>query len=180
MTTMVALLRGVNVGGDTTLRMADLRELVVECGFDRVRTYIQSGNVVFEGDERDPATVAHTLREVLAARTTVVPDVVVRTRDELAAVVEANPYVDRMGDPTQVHVVFLDGDADASLGGVTLDDFAPEHATAVGREVYLFLPDGIGRSRLATALNRGARRSSGTARNWRTVTTLLRLADEAP
>ncbi len=141
-----------------------------------MRTYIQSGNVVFESDERSPDTVARTLREALAEQTSVAPDVVVRTRDELAAVIDANPYVERSEVPTQLHVSFLHDDAAASIGDVAIDDFAPEHATAIGRELYLYLPDGMGRSKLAQALTRRGR-SAGTSRNWHTVTTLLNLAD---
>lgn len=177
MTTMVALLRGLNVGAAARLRMADLREIVADCGYDEVRTYVQSGNVVLVSPGHDAATVADTLRQAIAGRAGIEPDVVVRTRDELAAIVAANPYPDLAATPTHLHVVFMPDGVEASTSDVDVAAFAPEHATAAGRELYLSLPGGIGRSPLATALDR-ARRSVGTTRNWRTVTALLDLADD--
>jgi uncharacterized protein (DUF1697 family) len=177
---MVALLRGVNVGGATRLPMADLRRAAEACGYLDVRTYVQSGNVVLRLPRDHPTAggtdaVAASLRRSIAERTAVRPDVVVRTTEELRAVLATNPFLDRSPDPTHHHVVFLDGPA--SLGDVDPGPFAPEDAVAVGREVYLFLPGGIGRSKLAAVLSRRAT-GTGTARNWRTVTKLAGLADE--
>ncbi len=177
MAVMVALLRGVNVGGKSKLAMADLRNAAATCGYERVRTYIQSGNLVFVAPSPSTQAVAERLRETIAEVTDVQPDVIVRTRDELASVVDENPYVRRGEDTAHLHVVFMSGTADASLGPIDLAGYAPEEASAVGRQLYLFLPSGMGRSKLAADL---ARREgpSGTTRNWRTVTTLLEMAKE--
>jgi len=174
---MVALLRGVNVGGKGKLAMADLRSAATACGFQNVRTYIQSGNLVFTSPAPDTQAVAERLREVIAATTQVQPEVIVRTRHELADVVEQNPYVRRGEDAAHLHVVFAYSDVEASLRSEDLAGYVPEEATAVGRELYLFLPSGMGRSKLAVDL---ARRTgpSATTRNWRTVTKLLEMADE--
>jgi uncharacterized protein (DUF1697 family) len=174
---MVALLRGVNVGGKTTLPMAELRKIVEECGYADVRTYIQSGNVVLRAVGESPSDVSDRLRTALADTTGREIDVTVRTREQLTAAVDTNPYLDRTEEPTHLHVVFAEASLEGSLDGLDLDGYAPEEATASGRELYLFLPNGMGRSKLAGDLARldGAR---GTARNWRTVTKLLAIADE--
>jgi uncharacterized protein (DUF1697 family) len=177
MEVMVALLRGVNVGGKNKLAMADLREITEGCGHDHVRTYIQSGNVVFRSAEESTALVAEQLQRAIADKTAVRPDVLVRSRDEFRAVLAGNPYVHRGEDPAHLHVVFTGGTSPASLESVDVASYAPEAAVAVGQQLYLFLPLGLGRSKLAAALGR-LQGPSGTTRNWRTVTKLLEMADE--
>ena len=179
MIVMVALLRGVNVGGKGKLAMADLRTAAEACGYDNVRTYIQSGNLVFVAPSGSPQAVAERLRETIAATTQVQPEVIVRTRDELAAVVKQNPYAQRGEDAAHMHVVFAGGEEEASLGSIDLAPYAPEEAVAIARQLYLFLPTGMGRSKLAADLARG-KGPSGTTRNWRTVNKLLEMADETP
>ena len=176
-TVMVVLLRGVNVSGRNRLAMADLRRVAEGCGCEGARTYIQSGNLVCStpattGDELAPA-----LEAALADRSGVTADVMVRTRDELAAVVDRNPYLARGEGPDHLHVTFLHRAGDASLGLADPAAYLPDAAVAVGREVHLFLPGGLGRSKLAADLARRGPR--GTTRNWRTVTRLLAMADEA-
>lgn len=174
---MVALLRSINVGGGGRLAMADLRAVAESCGHRDVRTYIQSGNVVFRATETRTASVANTLRDALREQVGIDTSVFVRTRDELAAVVAANPLADRAPDPTRLHVVFTDAPAGPALADLDLAAFAPEEAVAEGRQLFLHLPGGIGRSPLAVAV---ARRlgDGGTTRNWRTTTTLAGWLDE--
>lgn len=175
MTVMVALLRGVNVGGATRVPMAELRRVVTDAGYGDVRTYVNSGNVVLTTDVTDTEEVARTLRAACAEAFAARPDVVVRTRDELADVLAANPFLDRDPDPTHHHVMFLPGTGPAVRPPVEV--VAPEDLAAAGRELFLFLPNGLGRSALADRLvRRGG--PGGTVRNWRTVTTLAAMADE--
>ncbi len=176
-TGLVALLRGVNVGG-RSLAMTDLRAIVASCGYGDVRTYIQSGNVVFTAPGRPKDTaVAATLEQALAAGTPLEPEVVVRTGPQLAAVIDANPFLRRGEDPAHLHVTFGAGTPGAEVGLDDLAAYVPEEAVALGREVYLFLPGGMGRSKLAADL---ARRwgATGTTRNWRTVTKLYAMLEE--
>ena len=176
MTVYVALLRGINVGGRSKLPMAQLRALAIECGLAEVRTYIQSGNLVFASP--DPAAaVAGRLEATIAAAGGPAPRVAVRSRDELAAVVAGNPYLEQSTDAKQLHVAFLVEGADpAPLDELDLPGFAPEELTVRGRETYLYLPNGIGRSKLAEALSR-PKSTDATVRNWRTVLKLLELAE---
>jgi uncharacterized protein (DUF1697 family) len=175
-TVMVALLRGVNVGGRSSLAMADLRAVVESCGHRDVRTYIQSGNVVFTTSKRSPDAVAKELEAAIAKATSVHPDVVVRTRAQLAKVVDANPFLRQGEDEKHLHAVFMKpGGPKAKLPD--LDRFAPEEAAVVGTECFLLLPGGIGNSKLAAALSR-QKGPVGTARSWRTVKKLLDMADD--
>jgi uncharacterized protein (DUF1697 family) len=193
MTTMVALLRGINVGGRNKLGMAELRRLAEACGYEQVRTYILCGNVYFSVPagtarskaDRDPAAVARRLQSRIAAETGLHPDVVVRSEADLAAVVKANPWASKGVADSELHVTFLSDSAPAGpravLGPLDPSAYAPEEVRVIGRELHLRLPNGLGRSKLAADLAR-AKGARGTTRNWRTVTKLLSMAaaDEPP
>lgn len=179
MTIMVALLRGVNVGGRAKVAMADVRAAVEACGYTDVRSYIQSGNLVFSVPGRSSVTtVAGKLQRAIADATSVQPEVIVRTRAELAAVVDANPFLARGEDPAHLHVVLTQAPMGrAGLASLDLAAYAPEEAVAVGTALYLRLPSGIGRSTLAADLAR-QKGPPGTSRTWRTITRVLAMADE--
>ena len=171
---LVALLRGVNVGGKGALPMAKLRAVADDLGYEDVTTYIQSGNLVLR--TADAATkVEKDLAAAIAALGGVQPAVIVRTRAQLAKIVDGNPFLRRGVDERTCHVVFCARAAKPQLERLDLPSYLPEEAVAVGKELYLFLPDGMGRSKLASDLakDKGA---VGTARGWRTVTKLLDLA----
>jgi uncharacterized protein (DUF1697 family) len=177
----VALLRGINVGGRAKLPMADLRRMAQTCGFEQVRTYIQSGNMVFVTAETDMGKVAELLQRRIAEETGMHGEVAVRTRDELDRCIADNPFLQSGVDAAHCHVVFLlDGvekEAGAAFGKLDLPSYAPDEAELAGREVYMHMPNGLGRSKLAADLGR-ARGLAGTARNWRTVTKLSSMLGE--
>jgi uncharacterized protein (DUF1697 family) len=173
-TVYVGLLRGVNVGTGTKLPMADLRAAAEGCGFTDVRTYVQSGNVVFRTSGSGAAVASSLRAAVREVAPHLDPAVALRTATRLQAVVDGCPFP----DPAKVHVTFLVEGARPRPLPEGLDRFAPEAVVVHGREVYLFLPDGIGRSKLAAALTRGGAGAEGTTRNWRTVTALLAMAQE--
>jgi uncharacterized protein (DUF1697 family) len=173
----VALLRGINVGGKGKVPMADLRALVEGCGFEDVATYIQSGNVVCTAPGRRSAdAVAGQLEEALAERYPFAPQVVVRTRRQLEAIVAGNPFIERGEDEAVQHVTCFPSSVKPTLE-VDLDRYAPEEAIARGHELYLHLPGGMGTSKLAADLAR-KHKANGTTRNWRTMQKLVELAAE--
>jgi len=172
MAVMVALLRGINVGGKTTLSMAKLRELAEELGYDGVATYIQSGNLVLRTSGA-ASKVEKDLAAAVAALGGVQPAVIVRTRAQLQKVVDGNPFVRRGEDEKACHVVF---GAQTAKPRLDLAAYAPEEAIASGKDLYLFLPNGMGRSKLAADLAKD-KAAVGTARSWRTVTKLLEMVD---
>jgi uncharacterized protein (DUF1697 family) len=176
-TTHVALLRGINVGGKHALPMKELAALFTEATCTAVTTYIQSGNVVF----RASAEVARGLPEVLARRIEErfgfgVP-VVLRSAEELAAIVLANPFLEPSTDTKWLHVMFLADEP--SPGSVERLDHrrSPSDTFAVrGREVYLRCPNGVARTRLTNHYFDATLGTTSTSRNWRTVLKLLELA----
>jgi uncharacterized protein (DUF1697 family) len=175
----VALLRGINVGRNNRVAMADLRALLGDLGYTDVRTHLNSGNAVFTVPGRTSArSVEKAVEEGLTRLTGRTIRVVVRTRDELAGVVDANPFVDVVEDGSRLLVTFFGGRPPAStLEGLDPDAFLPERFALVGRELYAWLPGGMQNSALLKALDGRPADLVATGRNWNTVTRLLELAD---
>jgi uncharacterized protein (DUF1697 family) len=189
MPTHVALLRGINVGGQNKVGMAELRQVVTSLGHSDVATYIQSGNVVFSTGETGTAALAEALEQAITAAFGIRPRVVVVSRDELAQVMRDNPYADEP-NPRAVHAVFLsampgpevaEDVADAERRARQKQPGTRDTAQVIGRTIFLHTPDGFGRSELAAQITAGGRRRPGdlvgTARNWATVTKLLAMCD---
>ena len=173
MARQVALLRGVNVGKTTMVAMARLREVFAELGYTDIKTYVNSGNVVFSGRKASAAKLEKAVSEEFGFR---VP-VVVRTRDEIAAVVAANPLADVATNASRYLVLFSGG---GTIDAGKADGVEPgkgERYAIEGAEAYLWLPDGIHKSPLVRALNEKRLGVTLTGRNWRTVEKLLALAD---
>lgn len=173
MTAVVALLRGVNVGGHRKVPMARLRALAEGLGHEQVATHLNSGNAVLvaPGDaapERLAAGLAAALREDLGFDV----DVLVRTRAELDRVVAANPFAEAAADdPGRVLVTFFAAGLDPDPA-FDADAYGHERVVWAGREAYVHYPDGLGRSRLTPDVLTRAARQAGTGRNWRTVLAL--------
>lgn len=165
---LVALLRGINLGGKRRVAMADLRALLEELGYEEVRTLLQSGNAVFTAPR---ANVRRQLEAALAKRFGMEIDAVLRTMDELRAVVDADPFGAEVTDPRRYFVVFVEGKPD--VGGLDGQDFAPDRFVAGEREIYAWCPDGMQGSRLMRALGKPRLARTATVRNWSTVTKLL-------
>jgi uncharacterized protein (DUF1697 family) len=177
-TRQIALLRGINLARSRRVAMADLRELLAAHGYGDVRTHLQSGNVLLSSD-LPPDRLADEVREAMAARFGMEIPVIVRTRDELAAVVERDPLRDVVDDPRRYQVNFLAAEPDPeAVRGLEAHDLLPERVAVVGREAYAWHANGIQRSPLAKLLSDGALGVTATARNWNTVTKLLELAEE--
>jgi uncharacterized protein (DUF1697 family) len=175
----VVLLRGINLGSRNRIAMPPLRDALTDAGFDDVQTYLQSGNVVLTS-KQTPRQVAQACERQIAKAFGLEIDVVVRTRNELAKVVEKNPLADVATNPKRYQVSFLA----AKLKRETvrkLEAAAAESERLVvdGREIYAWHPEGVARSKLWALLAGRGLGVTATARNWTTVTKLLALADEA-
>ncbi|MCW3047229.1 MAG: hypothetical protein JWO74_1513 [Solirubrobacterales bacterium] len=174
----IALLRGINLGSHKRVGMGPLRELLVRLGYGDVRTYLQSGNVVLTSPA-SPERLQRELEQQIAEELGLETRVLVRTRDELADVIDRDPLAGIADNPKRYQVSFLSAEPDAEvvreLGGV---DVAPERFVVSGREIYTWHPDGIQRSKLNKVLSDRRLGVIATARNWNTVTKLLALADE--
>jgi uncharacterized protein (DUF1697 family) len=170
--TYVALLRGVNVGGNNRLLMADLRAHFASLGYLEVRTFIQSGNVIFQSAD---AVRSEHLEAAIANQFDIVTPVVLRTAQQIAATARRNPFADL--DRGRLHVGFPRQTPIAgAVAGLELEQFAPDQARVVQSDVYLYLPNGTARSKLATYVDRRLK-CSMTVRNWNTVAQLHALTN---
>ncbi len=174
----IVLLRGINLGPHNRIPMPALRDALAAAGFADVRTYVQSGNVVL-ASRKAPATVADACAGVIEERFGLDIAVVTRSRDELAEVVRRNPLADVADDPKRYQVSFLSAEPAADvverLAGLAAGQ---ERVVAIGREIYAWHPAGVARSKLWNGLAGKGLGVPSTARNWTTVETLLRMADE--
>jgi uncharacterized protein (DUF1697 family) len=180
MTSVVSLLRGVNVGGHHSIRMDALRALYESLGLRNPQTYVQSGNVVFRTEERNLDGIALRIEEGIEGSFGFRPRVMLRTAAEMRSVIAANPFATRPGiEPGKFLVMFLAGDPGEEVRekvrGIKVD---PEELWIEGRELYVYFPDGMGRSKLSTALLEKTLKVAATGRNWNTVTKLLELASQ--
>jgi uncharacterized protein (DUF1697 family) len=193
MASHVALLRGINVGGRNKVPMAELREVAASLGHTGVSTYIQSGNVLFSTGETDTGQLAAALEAAISERFGLRASVVVLSRDELARILDGNPYRDEP-NPRLVHVVFLNGELPPDV----LDRIGAAQAAVAakgsrdtvqvaGQAVYLHAPDGFGTSELAQVLlsrvlgapaKQKKQATVATARNMATSAKLLSLCEE--
>jgi uncharacterized protein (DUF1697 family) len=174
----IVLLRGINIGPNRRVAMPRLREVLAGAGFGDVATYVQSGNVVLSSD-KPPQEVAVSCERAIVEEFGLDVPVVVRTRDELAAVVERNPLREVAVEPKRYQVSFLDREADPKLVE-ELEELAAdsERFVAIGREFYAWHPEGVARSKLWNKLAGKGLGVTATARNWTTVTTLLQMAGD--
>ncbi len=176
----VALLRGINVGGKNPVPMRDLAALFTAAGCGRVRTYIQSGNVVFDPPSPPApagAALAALLAERIEARFGVTVPVVLRSAGALGAVVRANPFLAEGADPETLHVAFLaDEPGAAAVARLDPARSPPDRFRVIGPDVYLSCPGGFARTRLTNDYFDRALATKSTVRNWRTVAKLLELS----
>jgi uncharacterized protein (DUF1697 family) len=174
----ILLLRGINLAGRNRIAMPALRDALAGAGFGDVRTYLQSGNVVLSSSAKADDVVRKT-RRVIAKEFGLDIAVVTRTRAQLAKVVERNPLQTVATNPKRYQVSFLDAKPTREvMRRVEEAATQAEQVLAIGREIYAWHPEGIGRSRLWTLLAGRRLGVTATARNWTTVTNLLSLAQE--
>jgi uncharacterized protein (DUF1697 family) len=177
-TRYVVLLRGINVGRAKRIGMADLRALCERQGFADVRSQGLSGNLILDSSLA-PRTVASRLTKAVRSELGLEVGVVVRTADELRAVLERNPFGEIADPPKNSSVSFLDGDpAPAALDGIDPDEFAPERFLLEGRELYLWLPAGQIESPLRKVLTEKRLGTAATNRNWNTLAKLGQMLDD--
>ena len=179
MRVLVSMLRGVNVGGHNKIKMEALRALFESLGLRDAQTYIQSGNVIFRSDERDLDCLAERIGDAILRRFGFRPGVVVRTCSDLRSAIARNPFAARPGmEPSRLVVTFLSGDPDQEARDKVLAiKVGPEELRISGRELYIYFPNTIGQSKLSLALVEKTLKTSGTGRNWGTVTKLRDLAE---
>jgi uncharacterized protein (DUF1697 family) len=178
MTTYVALLRGINVGGKHSLPMKELVAILESLGCQNVRTYIQSGNAVFQHKPADAKKLASKVTAAIKKKHGFAPQVLVLDAKQWAKVAKANPFPAAECEPKSLHVWFLtEKPAKAGLTALEALKSKSEQLELRSTAVYLHAPDGIGRSKLAANVERRLG-VAATARNWRTVCKMLEIAEQ--
>ena len=173
----VALLRGVNVGGRNKLPMKELAAMFVDAGCNNVRTYIQSGNVLFRVEPTLDQDIPSLISASILSRFGYRVPVVTRTARELRGIVQANPFMERGDGPDKLHVAFLsEVPAHANVEALDANRSAPDEFAVLGREIYLCCPDGLARSKLTNDYFDSRLAATSTMRNWKTVLKLLDMA----
>lgn len=162
-----ALLRGINVGGKNKLPMKELAALFKAAGYKNVETYIQSGNVVFEVPAGPVKRLPERIREAIEERFGFPVPLTVRSGDELVKIVAANPFLWQGAAEKELHVYFLAGQPAAAE--LDPNHSLPDEFVLSGSEIYLRLPNGMGRSKLTNAYFDSKLKTVSTARNWATV-----------
>jgi uncharacterized protein (DUF1697 family) len=179
MTIVISMLRGVNVGGHNKINMEVLRALCESLNFEDVATFIQSGNVVFRTKERDLAKVSKRIGDAIEKSFGFRPDVILRTVEEMRGVIARNPFAARTDvEPNKLLALFLADQPDAEARRRALSVKADREELRVdGRVLYIYFPDGQGRSKLSMAAVERALKISGTGRNWNSVLKLMEMAE---
>jgi uncharacterized protein (DUF1697 family) len=173
----LALLRGINVGGKAKLPMRELAAIFSEAGATDIQTYIQSGNVIFDAASvAEAAACVGKVTAAIAEKYGYPGRIVLRSAAEMRAVLAGNPFLKAGAAAALLHVYFLaDVPAPAAVKGLDPMRSAPDEFVVQGREVFLFLPDGMARTKLSNAYFDSKLKTVSTARNWNTVMKLAEM-----
>lgn len=168
------MLRGINVGGHKKIKMDTLRKSFEALGFEQVKTYIQSGNVVFKANKLSPAALSLKIEERILSDFGFSASVISRTDDEIANAIKNNPFVNQSGiDPEKLHIAFLsDAPAPSALNKLAALTLEPDQSRCLGKEVYLYFPNGVSGGSLWKHPLDGVLSVVTTTRNWKTVNCL--------
>jgi len=180
MPVLISMLRGINVGGHNQIKMDALRALYESLKLEAPQTYVQSGNVLFRSKEKNMPQLAKKIEDGIERQYGFRPGVILRTAEELRKAVAANPFGKRRDiEPGKLLVTFLSAEP-ATGAQSTLDSFKgyPEELHLKGRELYIYFPNGAGKSKLPWSSVERLLKVTGTARNWNSVTKMLEMAEK--
>ncbi|GAB3255366.1 DUF1697 domain-containing protein [Chitinimonas naiadis] len=179
MTTYIALLRGINVGKAKRIAMADLRGMIEALGYHNPRTLLNSGNAVFESKEKDAARIASGLEAAIVAKCGFSSAVVVISTATFNTIIEQNPLVDRISDPSRHLIAFTADQANLGKAQPMLEqDWAPDAVALGSQAAYLWCEVGILDSKIVPAFNK-LTKEAFTTRNWATVLKLKEMSAQA-
>ena len=180
MPVLISMLRGINLGPHNRIKMDALREMYRSLKLDDPRSYVQSGNVIFRTKEKNGPQLAKKIQGAIQKKFGCCPEVILRTADEMRKAIAGNPFpgeVER--EPSKVLVTFLAAqpprDAESNLAKFAA---LPEKLHLKGRELYIYFPNGAGRSKLPWSAVDKLLKVTGTARNWNSVLAMLGIAEE--
>ncbi len=182
METYVSILRGINVSGQKKVNMKELKALYEELGFTQVRTYIQSGNVVFESSPAKPQDLAKQIEEKIADKYKFDVPIIIRDAEEWENTRKANPFLAKDNSQLdKLHVTFLSEEpTQAHLDKVATYRYEPDEFIIVGKDVYVYCPNGYGNTKLNNTFFENKLKVTATTRNWKTVNELANLIKNTP
>ena len=171
----ISMLRGINISGHKLIKMEELRALYESLGFENVRSYIQSGNVIFECPDSDVSELEMKIENEIEETFGFPVNVTIRTKKEFQEVIENNPFYGetRREDIKKLHVTFLsDTPTASSLQEIEGSTYGPDQMVIAGKEIYVFCPDGYGRTKFTNNFFEKKLKLSATSRIWKTVNRL--------
>lgn len=184
MQTYISILRGINVSGHKTIKMEALRKMYEGLGLKNVRTYVQSGNVIFQDENREQEDLEKQIAKKIFSEFGFDVPVMVKKSDELETVLKNNPYVQKRNEDIKLlHVTFLSREPEKGNTGKIIDSlekaqFAPDEFIISGSTVYLFCPNGYGRTKLTNTFFENKLKVVATTRNWKTVNKIFQMAEK--
>ncbi len=172
----ISMLRGINVSGQKKVNMKELEKLYETLGLKNVQTYIQSGNVVFQTPEADALSLAGKIERKIEQSFGFNVPIFIRTKGEFQKLIKNNPFPGR--DESKLHVTFLySKPASLRMDEIVRAKDNAEEFSSSGREIYLFLPNGYGRTKLSNSFFERKSKVLATTRNWRTLNTLFSMSN---
>ena len=180
METYIAILRGINVSGQKKIKMADLKVHLEELNFKNVRTYIQSGNVIFEHEATNPEGLENEIEKKISEKYGFQLPTIIKIPSELEYVLNNNPF---LNDPNKaanrLYVTFLSAiPSSINIGKLKNTDHSPEEYILDGKNIYFFSPNGYGKAKMNNNFFENKLKVTATTRNWKTVNKLLEISNE--
>lgn len=177
--TYISILRGVNLGGRNSIKMAALRELLLANGFQSVETYIQSGNIVYQHAATNPVELSARIKDLIQNAFGFEVPVITLTASALQTIVAGNPFPENKDlDPATLHVTFLaEKPQVADVEKLEAGNYRPDAFEIADAAVYLHCPEGYGNTKLSNKFLEGKLQTTATTRNWKTTLALLEIAE---
>ena len=182
MTTYIALLRGINVTGHNKIKMTDLIQLFLDLGYLDVLTYIQSGNVLFKSEEQETSKIEQSIVKAIKNKFEYSVTVLVLVKNQIESIYNSNPFIEKIQnlDRSKLHATFLNRAPD--LDGISqiknLLNTNNDEFQIIDKTVYLYCPNGYGKTKLNNNLFEKKLKVNATTRNWKTITKLFELSQQ--
>ena len=174
----IAFIRGINVGRKNRIKMADLVKTLSLLGLKNIKTYLQSGNILFEHDSFDDINISDEIERKISQEFGISVNVIIRSVDELESIIKFNPFIKDLDiEPSKMHVTYLREIPDKDIIFI-LEQFKGENENLKfnGKEIYLYLPNGYAKTKLTNEFFEKKLKTVATTRNWKTTTRILELA----
>jgi uncharacterized protein (DUF1697 family) len=174
----IAILRGINVSGKNMIKMSELQNLFESLGFIKVKTYIQSGNVIFEAEAKKPNEIEKLVKEKISERFGLKVPVLVKAKSEVEEVLQNNPFLQTDVDVSKLHVTFLSAEPQqVNIEKINKDQYLPDEFVLRCIAIYLYCPNGYGNTKLNNNFFESKLKVMATTRNWKTLNELVRIAN---